>query len=249
MEKSYYKDFFILEKTHWLFKVRRKIFFYFIKKYAQPGFRVFDFGCGSGYLVGELQRLGYNAFGMDFEKEAVDYGANSGVKNLTVGAGDQVGYSSESFDLVMALDVLEHLEDEKPAIKELIRILKPGGKMIITVPAYQWLWGVQDEVSHHFRRYTAGSLMDVFKEFSAISIVRKTYFNTFLFPAIAIVRLFSKWFNVKNRQSDFNIKTGPLDALFYSVFGLESYFLKFINFPTGVSILFILEKYAGDIKK
>lgn len=249
MEKSYYKNFFSLEKTHWLFKIRRKIFLCFIKKYAQPGFRIFDFGCGSGYLAGELQRLGYNAFGMDFEKEAIDYGLSSNIKNLTVGAGDQIGYASESFDMVTAFDVLEHLEYEKPAIKELIRILKPGGKMIITVPAYLWLWGVQDEVSHHFRRYTAASLTDIFKEFSSVNIVRKTYFNTFLFPAIAIVRLFSKWFNIKSRQSDFDIKTGLLDVFFYSVFNLESYFLKFINFPVGVSILFILEKYAGDIKK
>lgn len=249
MEKSYYKDFFILEKTHWLFKIRRKIFFYFIKKYAKPGSKILDFGCGSGYLVGKLQEMGYDAHGVDFETDAIDYGANSGIKNLASGGGDRIEYADASFDLVVVLDVLEHIEYERPVIEELVRILKPGGKILVTVPAYQWMWGVQDEVSHHFRRYTEQSLVKVFKPFPGLTIVKKTYFNTFLFPPIAVVRLFSKWFNVKNRQSDFDIKTGLLNILFYSIFNLESYFLRFINFPFGVSVLLSLEKHDEDFKK
>lgn len=247
MEKSYYKDFFVLEKTHWLFKIRRKIFFYFIKKYSQSGSSLFDFGCGSGYLVGELHKIGYDAHGVDFEKDAVDYGLNQGIKNLKLANGEKIDYLDKIFDIVTAFDVLEHIEDEKPTIRELVRILKPSGKMIITVPAYQWLWGVQDDVSHHFRRYTAGSLINIFKNFPELKIIRKTYFNTFLFPPIAVVRLFSKWFNIKNRKSDFDVKTGFLNIIFYHVFNFEYYFLKFINFPFGVSILLVLEKNDGNI--
>lgn len=242
MNKEFYKDYFILEKEHWLFKVRRKIFIYFIKKYTKPGSSIFDFGCGSGYLVGELQRQGYNAYGMDFEKEAIDYGVNSGTNNLVLGKGDKVEYPNESFNLITAFDVLEHIEHEKLVIGELFRILKPGGKMIITVPAYRWLWGVQDEVSHHFRRYTMGSLRKIFKNLSELKIVKRTYFNTFLFPPIAIVRLVSRWFELKNRKSDFEMDNRVLSALFYFIFNLEFYFLKFINFPFGVSILLILKK-------
>src|SRR3989344_2473675 len=123
MDKKYYQEFFVLEKEHWLFKIRRKIFFYFIKKYTKPGSKIFDFGCGSGYLVGELQKMGYNAHGIDFEKEAIDYGVNFGIKNLTLGSGNRIEYPEESFDLITAFDVLEHIENEKPIIKELIRIL------------------------------------------------------------------------------------------------------------------------------
>ena len=246
MEKSYYKNYFVLEKTHWLFKIRRKIFFYFIQKYSKPGSKIFDFGCGSGYLVGELQKMGHDAHGMDFEKEAIDYGTNSGIKNLTLGKGDKLEYANKNFDLLTAFDVLEHIENEKPVIEELVRILKPGGKMIISVPAYQWLWGVQDEVSHHFRRYTAGSLLKIFKEFLELRPVRITYFNSLLFLPIAFVRLFSRLFDTKNRKSDFDVKTGFLDVFFYHIFNLESYFLKFINFPFGVSILLILEKNADN---
>src|SRR3989344_9125867 len=123
MERSYYKDYFVLEREHWFFRVREKILLYFIKKHAKPGSGVFDFGCGSGYLVGELQKMGYNAYGIDFEKEAVDYGINFGIKNLTLGSGNRIEYPEESFDLITAFDVLEHIENEKPIIKELIRIL------------------------------------------------------------------------------------------------------------------------------
>src|SRR3989344_84436 len=242
MEKSYYKNYFVLEKTHWLFKIRRKIFFYFIQKYSKPGSKIFDFGCGSGYLVGELQKMGHDAHGMDFEKEAIDYGTNSGIKNLTLGKGDKLEYANKNFDLLTAFDVLEHIENEKPVIEELVRILKPGGKMIISVPAYQWLWGVQDEVSHHFRRYTAGSLLKVLSADKNLKILRKTYFNTFLFLPIVIVRMLSKWFNLGSRESDFDISSWFLNGLFYFIFNLEAYFLKLFSFPFGVSILFILKK-------
>lgn len=242
MEKSYYKNYFILEKTHWLFRVRRNIFLYFIKKYSLNGSKIFDFGCGSGYLMGELQKTGYDGYGVDFEKEAIEHGLSSGIKNLTLGSGDKIERPDKSFDMVTAFDVLEHLENERPVVEELARVLKPGGKMIITVPAYMWLWGVQDEVSHHFRRYTVGSLVKVFKNFTELRIIRKTYFVTFLFPAIAVVRLISSWFRIKNRKSDFEISNPVLDAIFYFIFNLEFYFLKFISFPFGVSILLILEK-------
>ena len=249
MEKSYYKDFFVLEKTHWLFRVRRKIILYFIKKYSRVGSKLFDFGCGSGYLVGELQHLGYDARGNDFEKEAIDYGLSHGIRNLQIATEEKIDYPDGTFDIVTAFDVLEHIENEKPIISELIRILKPGGRVIVTAPAYEWLWGVQDEVSRHFRRYTAGSLIKVFKDFYDLKIVRKTYFITFLFPLIAIVRLICRWFNIKGRKSDFEINNPFLDAIFYFIFNLEFYFLKFINFPFGVSIVLVLEKNDGYIKK
>lgn len=246
MKKNYYKDYFVLERQHWLFRVRRKILCYFIEKHTSLNSRVFDFGCGSGYLVGELQKMSYDAHGLDFEKKAIDYGVSSGIKNLAVGSGDKLKYTDASFDLITSLDVLEHIKDEKPVITELVRVLKPGGKMIIIVPAYQWLWGIQDETSHHFRRYTTKSLINVFEDFSELKVVRKTYFNTFLFPAIVVVRLFSRWFNIKNRESDFDIGNRFLNVLFYSIFSIESYLLKFMKFPFGVSILIILRKVKSD---
>lgn len=243
MERSYYKNYFVLEREHWFFRVRKKILISFIEKYAKFGSKVFDFGCGSGYLVAELQKIGYDAHGVDFEKEAIGHGLMLGIKNLSVVSGDKIEYPDQNFDLVMSFDVLEHIRNEKPVVAELARILKPGGKMILTVPAYQWLWGVQDEISHHFRRYTMSSLASGLSEFPELKMVRKTYYNTLLFPAITLVRLLSKWFGIKNRSSDFEIDNRVLSALFYFIFNLETYLLKFINFPFGVSILVVLEKH------
>lgn len=242
MEKKFYKDYFVLEKKHWWFKARRNILLYFIKKYSRKGDKVFDFGCGSGYLVGKLQKNGYDAYGMDFESEAIEYGRNCGIKNLEIGSGGRFNYPDNSFDFITVLDVLEHIKNEKPVIAELKRVLKPGGKILVTVPAYMWLWGVQDEVAHHFRRYTVGSLNTVFDEFKDLNIIKKTYFNTLLFPAIVMVRFLSKLFNKQERGSDFEINNNFSNQIFYFIFNFEKQLLKFIKFPFGISILFILDK-------
>ena len=87
--------------------------------------------------------------------------------------------------------------------------------MIITVPAYMWMWGIQDEVAHHFRRYTMSSILKLIKSFSGLSVLRKTYFNTFLFSPVATVRLVSKALNLKSRESDFDINNGFLNKILY----------------------------------
>jgi 2-polyprenyl-3-methyl-5-hydroxy-6-metoxy-1,4-benzoquinol methylase len=242
MEESYYKKYFVLEKEHWFFRVRKKILFYFIKKYAKFGSKVFDFGCGSGYLVGELQKMGYDASGTDVSTEAIEFGLSKGVRNLSAVQDGEIKPLEGGFDLILALDVVEHMEDDSRAIRAIEGALKPGGIAIITVPAYQWMWGVQDDVNHHFRRYTMSSLVEVIKGANNFKIIRKTYFNTFLFLPIAIVRIISKWLNLKGRESDFEIDNQILSALFYFIFNLETRLLKFISFPFGVSILVVLEK-------
>ncbi|PIR41810.1 MAG: hypothetical protein COV30_01290 [Candidatus Yanofskybacteria bacterium CG10_big_fil_rev_8_21_14_0_10_37_15] len=241
MDKEYYKNYFILEKDHWFFKIRRKILFYFIKKYVRPDAKVFDFGCGSGFLVGELQKQGFDASGSDTSQEAISLGKQKGIQNLEVVELGEMPQNG-SYDAILALDVIEHIKDDTEVIRGLKNSLKSGGVLITTVPAYQWLWGVQDEVSHHFRRYVMRDFISVFNKFKELKVVRKTYFNTLLFPAIALVRLFSRWFDFKNRNSDFDIDNNFLSAVFYFVFNLETYLLKFMNFPFGVSMLVILKK-------
>lgn len=242
MEKAFYKTYFEVEKHHWWFRVRRNIIFWLIQKYdISKTAKIFDFGCGSGYLAGELQKMGYNASGSDTSREAIEFGRQQGIKNIEAVQPDEMPQDG-GFDVILALDVIEHIKDDVWAIKGLEKALKPGGVLIITVPAYQWMWGVQDEVAHHFRRYTMSGLADVVKRSGGLRIVQKTYFNTFLFPPIAIVRGLSKCFNLKERESDFDISSRFLNGLFYFIFNLEIYFLELFSFPFGVSILFILKK-------
>ena len=246
MDRSFYKTYFEVEKNHWWFRVRRNIIFSLLKKYGiSKEARIFDFGCGSGYTTGFLQKLGFDVSGADISEEAIEFGKSRGIKNLiTASKEGELEFPEGSFDCVLTLDVLEHIKDDVGAIKSIEKSLKPGGIAIITVPAYMWLWGVQDEVSNHYRRYNMKNLLKVINESSNFKIIKKSYFNTFLFPAIAFMRLISKIFGLKERESDFDINNKFLNNLFYLIFNLESKFLKFINFPFGVSILLVLKKKA-----
>lgn len=246
MEIKFYKTYFEIEKNHWLMKVRREIVFDVLNKFLfndeqKKSKKVLDFGSGSGFLVGELQKKGIDAYGVDSEKAAIDYGIGRGIKNLSTHT-EKLDFPNDSFDCVITMDVLEHIENERPVLDELVRVLKPGGICVVTVPMYMFLWGVQDEVAYHYRRYDLDGLVNVFKIYNNLSIVKKSYFNTFLFLPIATVRLFSKVFNLKKRQSDFDLNNSFLNFIFYWIFRFERFFLKFMSFPFGVSMLLVLQK-------
>lgn len=246
MNRNFYKNYFEVEKNHWLMKVRRLIILDNIKKlFGKKGNneRILDFGCGSGFFVKELQKAGhFSCWGVDISEDAIKFGELRGTKNLSVLDSHKLNFKDNSFDIVLSMDVLEHLEDESWAIKEIERILKPKGKFIVMVPAYQFLWGVQDEVAHHYRRYTLGGIKKRILDNGDFKILKSSYFNTFLFLPIAIVRIFSKVFNLKKRQSDFDINSPFLDKVFFSIFNFERKLLKSISFPFGVSVLLVLEK-------
>lgn len=243
MKSDFYKTYFETEKNHWWFRVRRSLIFDLLQKYKiSKTAKIFDFGCGSGYTVGYLQKLGYDASGTDVSVEAIEFGLSNGIRKLAIAKSGEIEPTEGGFDLILALDVVEHIQDDLGAIRAIETALRPGGIAIITVPAYQWMWGVQDEVAHHFRRYTLKSLVSILSADKNLKILRKIYFNTFLFPFIAIVRILSKWFNLGDRESDFEISNRFLNGLFYFIFNLETYFLKLFNFPFGVSILLILKK-------
>ena len=242
MEKGFYKEYFDLEQDHWWCRGRSAIILKLVNEHLTAKSKIFDFGCGSGYIVGRLQKLGYDAFGGDFEKQAVNYGTTHGIKNLVLLHNESISYPDASFDAVLALDVMEHLADERPVILEFERVLKPGGVGIIFVPAYEWLWGVEDEVSHHFRRYTVKRLVQIFKDNSSFRVIRQSYFNTLLFLPIAFIRLFSQWLGIKKRESDFEINNKFLNAILFRIFYLEHWLLKITNLPFGVSITLVLKK-------
>lgn len=244
MDPGFYKTYFDLEKDNWWFKVRRNMIFRLLERYnIGRNDRILDYGCGSGFLVGQLQNQGYDAYGVDISKEAIDFGISRGVKSLSLEDEVNANFANNYFDAILAMDVIEHIEDDQSALEKLERLLRPGGYLIITVPAYQWMWGVQDEAAHHFRRYTTESVLALVRNSRAsLSIIRSTYFNTFLFGPIAVVRLLSRMFSLKSRESDFDLSSSFLNKILYGIFNLEAKLLRVINFPFGVSILAILRK-------
>jgi SAM-dependent methyltransferase len=151
--------------------------------------------------------------------------------------GARLPFADGAFDLVTALDVIEHIDDDVAALGELRRVLRPGGRLLVAVPAFTFLWGRQDEVSHHRRRYTRATLARALAQ-AGFAVVRESYFNTLLFPPIAAVRLGRRLLRRPGRrQSDFELGPARLNGLLGAVFGAEAALVARTDLPFGVSLL------------
>jgi ubiquinone/menaquinone biosynthesis C-methylase UbiE len=242
MKVELYDTYRKVEATHWWFVVRRAIVDMLFKKYGiGPASRILDVGCNYGYFVGDLQKKGFtNAYGTDISAEAIGYGKQQGINNLSTATADRLPFSDGEFDATLALDVIEHIEDDRAALKEIARVTKKGGYFFVMVPAYMWMWSLQDEVALHFRRYTKKTFRAA-SEGSGFRIVDMTYFNTLLFVPIVVIRMLERLMKV-NRSSDFELNNTFTNTVLKAIFGLETRLLRFMKFPFGVSLLIVLQK-------
>lgn len=240
MREDHYEAIFANERTHWWYRVRRQLVRFLLHRHV-PGShpRVLDVGCGTGLLLQELSEH-YDVTGIDMSPQALALCKERGLTNVSLGSATAMNFPDRSFDAILLLDVLEHIEDDNVVAKEMYRVLKPGGVAIVFVPAFQFLWGVTDEASKHFRRYTRPHLKSVLGQ-AGFGIVRATYFNFFLFTPIALVRLMARM-QKHSRDSEFDINNRYLNGMLYAIFHLESLLLRFINFPFGVSLCMIVRK-------
>lgn len=246
MQKDFYATYFEVEKTHWLMRGRRAIVLDMLRRYVPQAnsAHVLDFGCGSGLTVQTLAKAGYVASGVDFSHEAIEFGTSKGIAGLQVVSDEKLSFPDAAFDAVVCMDVLEHLGDEQPALSEIRRVLKPQGVLLIMVPAYMFLWGTQDEVAHHYRRYTLGRLTEVVRSGALMRIEKRSYFNTLLFPLIALVRVGSWILGLRSRrESDFDLNNAFINAIFSGIFTIERKVLSFLNLPFGVSILLVARNH------
>ena len=146
------------------------------------------------------------------------------------------GLENNSFDIITALDVIEHIENENQFLDEIKRLIcnfHREGKIVITVPAYQWLFTYHDTINEHYRRYSLKRLKKLLLD-NGFEIEKITYFNFFLFPPFMIVRLIHKIFNIKKVESE---KVGIFNNILYKIFSLEKYILRKFNLPFGSSVL------------
>lgn len=242
MKNIHYENLYKNEKEHWWYRVRRKIVRDIFERYtdkSKKGLKILDAGCGTGALMNEVCLFG-EVYGLDFSVNALNFCKERGEQNLTLGSIDKVPFPDNYFDVVLALDVLEHIKDDNEAILEVKRVLKKDGLAIFFVPANMFLWGITDELSNHFRRYTAPELNKKIIK-TGMTIIRKSYFNTFLFLPILLTRTFVRIFGIKiKNENDINSKF--MNNIFYWIFYVESLLLKYINLPFGVSIMVISKK-------
>ena len=240
MRNVHYETLYRHEENHWWYAVRRRLVHDLIERYTKgKGLTILDIGCGTGALTKELERYG-STISIDFSQQAVDFCKSRGVKDVRLGSVEQTDCASDSFDAVLCLDVLEHLPNDETGIMEICRVLKPGGTAIIFVPTFQSLWSVTDEVSLHFRRYKLPVLLEKFERLG-FTIERKSYFNTFLFPLIALVRISVRLLHIK-MESEAETGDGLVNKILFFIFDLERKCLRFTDFPFGVSGMIIAKK-------
>jgi SAM-dependent methyltransferase len=241
VDQRLYEQYARIQDDHWWFVGRRKIISTVLNAGLEPesgdGRRILDVGCGTGTNLRELQRFG-TVKGIDTEPAAVEFCHRQGESDVELVDGTELPFPGASFDLVTLLDVIEHVEKEQVLLSEVGRVLAPGGRILVTVPAYAWMWGAQDELSHHYRRYTRRGLLASFKN-AGFEPLRVSYFNTFLFPPIAAIRLLRRLRPPPAElHSDLELnRPGPLNSLLSRLFGLEAPLLRRMNLAFGVSII------------
>ena len=213
MDIRLHKKYQELQESHWWFMVRDNLLMDLVFKNIKKGSLVMDFGCNYGHAVKLLGDKGYESFGVDVSREAVNYGRSININDISLISEKDI--QNNSLDAVISMDVLEHIDNDKETLEYIWSKLKPGGLMIVTVPAFMFLWGVQDEISHHFRRYKLSELLYLAGEVGDFEIVKKTYFNSFLFMPVAIIRVLSKLFKLKSRNSDLDINSVFLNKIFF----------------------------------
>lgn len=205
-----------------------------------PPFKIMDFGCGTGGLTQALGQFG-PIEGVDFSEEALAYCQKRGLKNTRlIQSADEV--EAENYDLVGSFDVLEHIEDDQSVIEALHRSLKPGGVLMVTVPALKVLWGGEDVVSHHVRRYTRSEVKAKIQR-AGFEVIQASYFNSLLFPMILAVRVFHRLFRPHTlTQSDVKPISPLFNGVFCRMFALERKLLGVVSLPVGASLLVIARR-------
>ena len=243
MMEHTYPILFRVEQSHWWHIGRRKILASFVedicRRVTDRRPRILDVGCGTGANLIMLSKYG-DAEGVDISEDALAFCRERGLDKVRLGAGEALPYEDATFDLVTAFDVVEHMDDDLAGLSEMQRVLRPGGRALLFVPTFMFLWGVQDDVSHHRRRYRLPHLRRVLEQ-AGFEIERTTYANITFFLPILLMRKLMRLTGIKT-ESENNINVPALNGVLGRMFGAESWFLRYMNLPFGVSGLCVAKK-------
>lgn len=246
MMEHTYPNLFRVEQSHWWHTGRRRILAGFVedicRRITDRRPRILDVGCGTGANLLMLSAYG-EAEGVDISEDALAFCRERGLDHVKQGAGEELPYENATFDLVTALDVVEHMDDDLAGLKEMFRVLRPGGHALLFVPTFMFLWGLQDDVSNHRRRYRLPELRCVLEQ-AGFEIERSTYANITFFLPILVVRKLMRLTGIK-ADTENNINVSALNGVFGALFGSESVILRYMNLPFGVSGLCVARKPAA----
>jgi SAM-dependent methyltransferase len=234
-----------VEATHWWFVGRRVLFAREINRLGlDRTARVLDIGTSTGTNLRMLRDLGFvNVDGLDPSEAARQWCLDKRLGAVTQGDVRDMPFDDASFDLVLATDVLEHVDEDDIAIREIARVLKPRGRALVTVPTFKLLWGIQDDLAHHYRRYRKRPLLDLMQQ-GGLRSTRAYYFNYLLFLPILIARKLLRIFSNKKRSE--NEINGPLINLILTlIFRFDISTSPLLRPPVGVSALVVAEREAS----
>jgi SAM-dependent methyltransferase len=235
MERSVYREMAELDQRHWWYKARREVLADLIRREAMPpaNARILEIGCGTGHNLEMLGQFGtIDALELDEEARAIAK-KRLGRPVMSAPLPELAGVPDRYYDLIAALDVIEHIDDDRAAVAAIAGKLRSGGKFVMTVPAHQWMWSAHDVVNHHKRRYSKDGLRRLI-DGSPLRLDRIGYFNSLLFPLAVAERLASKLRGKDN--ADVKLPSAPLNALLERVFAAERHFVGRLPLPPGLSL-------------
>ena len=241
MEAEVYARMAELDSEHWWFAARRDILDSVIRRIVRPpkNARILEVGCGTGHNLEMLARFG-TVEATELNDKARELASRRlGREIKSAALPDLSMLPQATFDLVALLDVLEHISGDEEALQAIRSVMKPGGKLLVTVPGNPWMWSAHDVAHHHQRRYRKGQLRQVAQS-AGLAVDFLSPFNTLLFPAVAGARIAGKL--IGRDSADDSMPPRPVNAILKSVFGLESSLIGRVPLPFGVSLVAVLRR-------
>ncbi len=243
MRKSFEQKYHHFEATHFWFKSRRDYILSLLGK-TDKSVDILDIGCSSGLLIQDLVNKGFakeKIYGIDISETAISNCKATGIDNCVVMDAAHITLN-KTFDVIIASDCLEHIENDQNAINEWKRLLDIDGKLYVFVPAFKMLWSAHDEANMHYRRYTRKQLVALF-DHNDFKVITSGYWNVFLFLPILIYRTFKSIFPSKKKVATHDLESIPIfNTLLTKLLNIENKLQPYIRFPFGVSTYVVVKK-------